>query len=273
LTTIEATYEHPDLDKKLTLRFPEKARAAVGQDEEWCEIVDGGERRRIRFHDYHEIYEIPGLYEHIFYDKLECSSPETVRSLLEAAVAEDGFDSRKLRVLDVGAGNGMVGEELAEMGARTLVGVDIIAEAAEAAERDRPHVYDDYHVVDLTVPSEDFRREMRERRFNCLASVAALGFGDIPPLAFAEAYNYVSTPGWVAFNIKEDFLDHRDSTGFSRLIRRMLDEGALEERAQRHYRHRLSLAGEPLHYVAMIAVKRADVPMDWVHDAEAGGRD
>jgi hypothetical protein len=50
----------------------------------------------------------------------------------------------------------------------------------------------------------------------------------------------------------------------------MLDEGALEERAQRHYRHRLSLAGEPLHYVAMVAVKRADVPLEWVRDAEAG---
>ncbi len=263
--TVEATYEHPDLDKPLTLRFPDKA---VDQDEEWCEIVADGKLRRVRFHDYHEVYEIPGLYEHIFYDRLECSSPQTIRALLEEEVAKEGFDPGELRVLDVGAGNGMVGEELVEMGAPTLVGVDIIPEAAEAAERDRPHVYQDYFVVDLTDPGDDVRGELRSRRFNCLTTVAALGFGDIPPLAFAEAYNYVETSGWVAFNIKEDFLDDGDSTGFSRVIRRMLDEGALEELDRRHYRHRLSLAGEPLHYVAMVARKRAEVPMEWVRDAE-----
>lgn len=267
MTTFDPTQERPFVDK-LTVHFPDRQ---VDQDEEWCEIVADGARRRVRFHDYNEIYTVPGLYEHIFYDKLECASPQTVRSLLEQEVRRDGGDPADLHVLDVGAGNGMVGEELADMGASALVGIDIIAEAAEAAERDRPDVYDDYFVADLTAPGEDTRRELNERGFNCLTTVAALGFGDIPPRAFAEAYNYVEAPGWIAFNIKEDFLDHRDSTGFSRLIRRMLDEGALEQRAQRHYRHRLSLAGEPLHYVAMVAVKHADVPMDWVVKAEEPG--
>lgn len=271
LTTYDPTHERPTLGKKLTIHFPDSHKARVDQDEEWCEIATNGTRRRVRFHDYHEIYTIPGLYEHIFYDKLECISPQVVRSLLEEEVRKDGLEPSELSVLDVGAGNGMVGEELADMGATELVGVDIIAEAAEAAERDRPHVYDDYYVADLTQPDAETRRELGEKGFNCLTTVAALGFGDIPPLAFAEAYNYVETPGWAAFNIKEDFLDHRDSTGFSRLIRRMLDEGALEHRAQRHYRHRLSLAGDPLHYVAMVAVKRGDVPMEWVEDAEAAG--
>ncbi|MGH3822900.1 MAG: methyltransferase, partial [Pseudonocardiaceae bacterium] len=47
----------------------------LAQDEEWCEVVVEGERRRIRFHDYHEIYSIPGLYERLFYDTLGCESP------------------------------------------------------------------------------------------------------------------------------------------------------------------------------------------------------
>ena len=71
----------------------------------------------------------------------------------------DNETAAKLRVLDVGAGNGMVGEELDRMGARHIVGVDIIPEAKEAAERDRPGVYDDYFVVDLTdVPAGDLAR-------------------------------------------------------------------------------------------------------------------
>jgi hypothetical protein len=32
----------------------------------------------------------------------------------------------------------------------SVVGVDIIPEAQEAADRDRPGVYEDYYVVDLT---------------------------------------------------------------------------------------------------------------------------
>ena len=267
MTTHDITHGRRNIATKLAIHYPERE---VEQDEEWCEVTVEGKRRRIRFHDYHEVYEIPGLYEQIFYDKLKCASPQTVRGLLEQTVREDDLDPSDLRVIDVGAGNGMVGEELARMGVDTLVGVDIIEEAAEAAERDRPDVYEDYYVVDLTAPGEETHRELGAKRFNCLTSVAALGFGDIPPQAFAEAYNYVDSPGYIAFNIKEDFLDHADSTGFSRLIRRMLDEGALEQREAHLYRHRLSLAGDPLHYVAMVAVKHADAKMEWVEDADRG---
>jgi predicted TPR repeat methyltransferase len=270
LTTFDITHEQKRAlgAKTLTVDFPEQHSARVSQDAEWCEVTVDGDRRRILLHDYDEIFAIPGLYEHIFYEKLECTSPEVVRGLVEQVVREDGRDPATLRVLDVGAGNGMVGEELADMGASSLVGVDIIEEAAEATERDRPEVYDDYLIVDLTKPGEETRRELQGKGFNCLVSVAALGFGDIPPLAFAEAYNFVEDGGYIAFNIKEDFLDHRDDTGFSRLIRRLMDEDALEVRAQHRYQHRLSLAGDPLHYVAMVAVKRADAAEEWVHDAE-----
>ena len=236
----------------------------LDQDQEWCEVTVDGSRRRIRFHDYHEIYPIPGLYEHLFYDRLECSSPTTVRSLLEEELGDAGVQPADLRVLDVGAGNGVMGAELVDMGVGSLMGVDIIEEAAAAAERDRPGVYDDYMVADLTSLSAEARGRLAEVRFNCLVTVAALGFGDMPATAFAEAYNSLETPAWVAFNIKEDFLEGDDHGDFSGLIRRMLEQGLLEERAQRRYRHRLSAAGEPLHYVAMVAVKRADIPFESV---------
>ena len=253
-------------EKPFEITFPKGREEDRDQDEEFCEVALHGETRRIRFHDYHELYAIPGLYEQLFYEKLKCDSPHTIATLLDEQLDDDA--AADLRVLDVGAGNGMVGEELADMGASSLVGVDIIEEAAEATERDRPEVYDDYFIVDLTNPGAQTRRELQGKGFNCLVSVAALGFGDIPPLAFAEAYNFVEDGGYIAFNIKEDFLDRRDDTGFSRLIRRLMDEGALEVRAQHLYQHRLSLAGDPLHYVAMVAVKRGHALEDWVHDAE-----
>ena len=245
----------------IEIRLPGREAAAYDQDEEWCEVIVDGEMRRIRFHDYDEIYSIPGLYEQLFYEELECDSPRTVCGLLSDYLSRDGHRPETLRVLEVGAGNGMGGEELRRLGVDRLVGVDIIAEAASAAERDRPGAYDDYLVVDLTGLSDPERELLERQRFNSLVTVAALGFGDIPPDAFATAYNLVSPGGVVAFNIKEDFVSDGDGTGFSGLISRGLDTGAIEQVAERRYRHRLSVAGEPLYYMAIVAEKRADLPL------------
>jgi predicted TPR repeat methyltransferase len=236
------------------ISLPSGASADSDQDQEWCEIVVAGRPRRIRFHDYHEIYSIPGLYEQLFYDLLECDSPRVVAELIR--------DARGRRVLELGAGNGMVGERLRELGAASIVGVDILEEARMAAERDRPGVYDDYLVVDLTDLPPDAGREFAARRFNALVTVAALGFGDIPPNAFAVAYNLVEPGGLVAFNIKEDFIADGDGSGFSRLISRALEDGSLAIIEQRRYKHRLSVAGQPLHYVAIVAEKRRDLPVE-----------
>ena len=260
-------------DESFEIRFPARNGATVDQDEEWCEVRLAAGWRRFRFHDYHALYSIPGLYEQLFYDELKCDSPRTVCGLLHDQLEQTDADPSDLRVLDVGAGNGMVGEELQGLGARTLVGVDIIEEAEMAAERDRPGVYDAYYTVDLTAMPAGVRRDLRNRRLNTLVTVAALGFGDIPPQAFAEAFNLITDHGWVALNIKDRFLEEQESveeeSGFSKLIRRMLEEGILEHRDETHYRHRVSVHGGPLHYVAMVAEKRDEVPREWV-EAAAG---
>ncbi|MBO0690491.1 MAG: hypothetical protein J2P40_13090, partial [Candidatus Dormibacteraeota bacterium] len=86
-------------------------------------------------------------------------------------------------------------------------------------------------------------------------TVAALGFADIPPAAFATAYDLIEPGGWLAFTIKEDFLTDTDPSGFQKLIRHLLDDGAIQTRAQRRYRHRFNSQGRPLYYIAMVASK------------------
>ncbi len=245
--------------ERYEIRFP-RGRDH-GQDEEWCEVRVNGEARRIRFHDYADIFALPGLYEQIFYDELQCDSPRTVAKLLCDQLDATGRDRSDLRVFDVGAGNGMVGEQLQSLGVPCIVGVDIIEAAAEATQRDRPGVYADYLVLDLTDIPADARRELESQRFSCLTTVAALGFGDIPPEAFAAAYNLIEPGGLIAFNIKEDFISDGDGSGFSKLVRRALEDGTMEIGAQRRYRHRLSVDGEPLHYVATVGEKRRDLPL------------
>lgn len=253
--------EQPAADATpLRVAFP-KPQAQLEQDHEWCVARVDGEWREIRFHDYGRVYEVPGLYEYIFRDLLECGSPGVVRGLLEGEVEASHADGPPLRVLDLGAGNGLMAEEVTEMGAELIVGVDIIPEAAQAARRDRPGMYEEYLVLDMTRVTEGARRELSRYRFNCLTCVAALGFGDIPTLAFAEAYNLIAQGGWVAFNIKEQFLGRRDRSGFARLIEHMVSQGALSIRGTRRYPHRLALDGEPIHYVAVVGQKVRDLEL------------
>lgn len=255
-SVLASRFEVDEWENKL--RFPRHA-GSVPQDAECCEIREEGEWRRLRFHDYAALYERPGLYEYLFYDVLRCDSPRRVVNLLGEVRAELGM-AEPLRVVDFGAGNGMVGRELRRIGARRVVAVDILDEARAAAQRDVPGVYDAYLVDDMNAPSAATDERMRALRPNALACVAALGFGDIPPGAWHRAAAYVAPGGLLAFNIKEDFLDARYTHGFSELMRRMVSGKVARVEATRRYRHRLSAAGEPLYYTAMVVTKLAEIP-------------
>lgn len=241
------------------IRFPGN-REHMPQNEEMCEIQIDGNWQQLRLHDYDRIYRMPGLYEQLFADRLQCTSPQRVVSVFSDVLGDWPVKPSTLRALELGAGNGMVGEELRQLGVEALLGVDILPEAAEAAHRDRPGVYDDYLVADFTNLSPRLRKKVTDFRANCLVTVAALGFGDIPPSAFMTAYNLVSTPGWVVFNIKENFLSGVDDTGFARLIRAMSEQEYIQIQAYRRYSHRLSVSGQRLHYVAIVARKLRAVP-------------
>lgn len=178
---------------QLSVRFPsdDDDEPAASQDTEWCEVVADGETHRIRFHDYHEIYDIPGLYERIFHDHLKCRSPEVVIGLLQEQLEAAGADPSGLTALDV-----------------------------------------------------DERARVSAGPPNVMTTVAAPGFDDIPPRAFAEAYNVAAEGAWVAFNLKADFLERVDESGVRGLIRRMAREEIFEQAVARRYVHRLSIAGE-----------------------------
>lgn len=241
---------------RYSVRLPVPNGKKLAQDEAYFFLGDESDSLKIRFHDYDEIYKRPGLYEQIFYERLKCESPQRMAHWLETSVTEAGGSMQSLRVLDLGAGNGMVGEALASVGIARLVGIDILPEAKEATDRDRPGLYDSYYIGDLTVMDSGLVSDLREWRFDCLTAVAALGFGDIPTQAFINAYNLIAEGGWICFNIKETFLNEKDNSGFSVLIRSILLSQRLELHRMIRYRHRYSIDGDPLFYYGIVGRKQ-----------------
>ncbi len=246
------------------IQFPPTAAHAQAQDQVFFHLIENGERIRLRFHDYDEIYRRPGLYEQLFYDRLKCNSPMKVTEILMQALDAVREPVSELRILDLGAGNGMMAEELKNEGVARLVGADIIPEARDAAYRDRPHVYDDYYVTDFTNLPAEHSKSLDEWQFDCLTCVAALGFGDIPPKAFFSALKHIRTDGWLAFNIKESFLDHNDQAGLSKLIRALIFSKYMHVHHLELYRHRLSMEGTQLFYYALIGRLTDSIPDDFM---------
>ena len=166
----------------------------------------------------------------------------------------------ELRVLDLGAGNGLMGDALKKYGVARIVGVDIEPMAKEAVYRDCTGIYDDYYIEDFTNLSSAKIDEFKEWSFDCLTTVAALGFGDIPVKAFHQAANLVSENGWIAFNIKESFLQPSDQSGFSKYVRNLILSEYWEVHVLERYKHRLSMEGVPLYYYGIVVRKRSHLP-------------
>lgn len=240
------------VDHRYRIQFPPEKEHSLRQDEAYFHLIENSKKKKIKFHDYDVIYRHPGLYEQLFYERLQCTSPVKVRELLRLSLEAENLVCSELRVLDLGAGNGIMAEELKKLGVSRIVGADIIPEARDAAFRDRPDVYDDYFVGDFTDLSEEDVTRLRDWHSDCFTSVAALGFGDIPPQAFFQGLQFLPVGGWVAFNIKESFLDETDQSGFSRFIRQLILSKYLTVFHLERYRHRLSMEGVPLSYYALV---------------------
>jgi predicted TPR repeat methyltransferase len=236
----------------------------LAQDESYFFLDEAGVTTKLRFHDYGQIYERPGLYEQLFYDRLKCNSPQKVAQILKEVVDSTSGTFTQLRILDVGAGNGLMGEAMSEYGFARLIGVDIIEEAHMAQVRDRPWLYDAYYVTDLTSLPMATGQELANWKPDCMTLVAALGFGDIPPRAFFTAFNLIEVAGYVAFNIKETFLDNRDTSGFSAFIRQLILAEYLDLHHLERYRHRISIDGKPLYYFAVVGRKNQHIPEDFL---------
>ena len=163
---------------------------------------DDGRERETGFHDYAALYAVPGLYEAAYVLHLDGRAP----ALLTAALCEvlPPEERAARRVLDVGAGTGVVGECLHDAGFRELSATDLEPASADAVLRDRAEVYARARAVDLVQPGPDDEAWLAEVAPDLVTVVAAVGFGHLPVEALHRLTALLRPGGLLAVTVARD---------------------------------------------------------------------
>ncbi|MDJ1173872.1 class I SAM-dependent DNA methyltransferase [Roseofilum capinflatum] len=239
------------------IRIPQESENSVIQ-EEFVWLKNNGEERKIKLHDYPQIYRIPFLYEHLM-EKLQAQSHTILSSLLAEQVTQAGGSVEDLVVLEVGAGSGMFGKALADLGIKSITGIDIVPEALDAVSHTYPGVYENYYIEDLSNLSETTHKALSNRGFNCIVCGSALGFNHIPASAWATAYNMVAPHSWIAFNVQKERWEDTGANSFSAWHPWVAKEAIFKMEKTHEYQHRFYLDGRSLIYVAIMGRKKSDI--------------
>jgi SAM-dependent methyltransferase len=216
------------------------------------EYVALGDNDIVHLHDYTRIYAVPGLYEHVVQQQLQCRSPQVAADGFLGTVARERLEAGSMTVLDVGAGTGLVGELLRGGGVKRVVGVDALPAARSACMRDRSGVYAGYLVGDLASGGSELHTALREHEPGGLVSAGAFGGTHAPPAALANALAVLPPGAPVALTIDERWMDASDPHGFGFEVKRLVDEGDLRLVERTRFRHRITTTGEPIFYELLI---------------------
>ena len=169
-----------------------------------------------------------------------------------------------LTILDVAAGNGIVGAEIRkqlaeEPGIRKLIGTDLLESARSAALRDRPNVYDAYVAADLTQP----RTSGLPSSSDIVVICAALGpgDGDLPLEAVDGAISLLREGGLLVLTFNAGSQRQSSPPRWRSFIAGVDRSGeshweCLEEVARQKFRHRKNGQGKWIDgYMALIYKK------------------
>jgi hypothetical protein len=220
------------------------------QEEVVVRFADDGHEERVRVQDYERVYAVAGLYEAIVHDRLGCQSPDRVASMLARAARELGRAPRSVRVLDLGAGNGVSGQALAAQGLQPVVAIDTEPAARAAAIRDRPGQYEAYLIADVLALSPAEVQTIRALAPNALACVGAIGLDHVPPAALPAVLELLADDALLAYTLSEA---NRavDGAEISARLSEIAERWRIDELARERYRHRLTVTGRPIWWEAV----------------------
>ena len=105
---------------------------------------------------------------------------------------------KEVKILDAGAGTGMVGKELARLGFEHITALDLSPGMLMEAKKES--VYEELKVGDLGKPLE-----FETGRFAGTTCIGTLTFGHAPPESLDELVRVTKTGGIVVFSMRTDY--------------------------------------------------------------------
>ena len=109
---------------------------------------------------------------------------------------------KEVKILDAGAGTGMVGKELARLGFEHITALDLSPGMLMEAKKES--VYEELKVGDLGKPLE-----FETGRFAGTTCIGTLTFGHAPPESLDELVRVTKTGGIVVFSMRTDYYTGR----------------------------------------------------------------
>lgn len=249
-----------DATPAYSLRSPATLQSVYDEPDETCEVLIDGQWKSFRVSDHRAMFVHPGLYEQLVIDQLQCTTPQRAIGTFGEVLFDWCGSPSDLRVLEIGAGNGLVAAELRHLGASAIFGIDHRPEASEAARRDRPWAYDIYLLGRLSMRKSQLRRHVEAFAPNCLVMLAGDNEESLDATAFAAAWNLLAEQSWVVFSMTEAASPAGRQAKFQQLIRRMTELGCIQMECYRRYVHRVTMGGVPLCHVLFVARKLKPVP-------------
>jgi trans-aconitate methyltransferase len=232
-----------------TVELDTTAGRRQSQEEFLLHHADGTDER-ITLHDYGRVYSVPGLYEEVVQHRLECASPATVAAALVEAATDEGRSPSDLRAFDLGAGNGVVGEELHARGAQVVAGIDGVVAARDAARRDRPELYEVYAIAG--VDEVTVEQLVADHGLNALTAAGALGIGHVEVSDVARWWAAFPPGSWFAATVPPDVAD---PAGEDLLGALLAADPTTQVVRQDPFAHRRRMSGEAITYNVVVARK------------------
>lgn len=212
---------------------------------------DTGRNVETGLHDYAALYQVPGLYEATYFVRLGGRAPHLLVEALAEVVPRP--ERPGLQVLDVGAGTGVVGEQLAAVGFRRIAGTDVEPASEWAVSRDRAGLYQELRTMDLTGLSDDDLRWLRTPAPQVATIAGAIGFGHLPVDALAALTRVLPDGGLLALTIAHGFEHDPELADHATLLL----GPAYRLRARRQGLHRQTAEGARLDIAALVLERTA----------------